>query len=71
MCLVAVPVRRDGGFVAGEPTGLFEKSFVRNLGACPNFDVAADGRFVMVQENEPKAAERTSLQRLLDWPAQR
>ena len=58
--LVAVAVRVESDDVVfSEPEPLFERRFVRDPGSnLPNYDVGADGRFVMIEPADPPTAIR-------------
>jgi serine/threonine protein kinase len=68
--LMAVPVRTEGGFVAGNPALLFRGQFVPTLGG-RNYDVSPDGRrFLMLKEakaSETAAPQRVSLVVVTNW----
>jgi hypothetical protein len=58
----------DGKFEVSKPEVLFEGRFQSGtMGGSPglNYDVAADGRFVMIREEESRGG--TSLHVVLDW----
>jgi Tol biopolymer transport system component len=66
--VIAVAIEPGGGLKIGKTTVLFEGPFAAGQPGLPNYDVAPDGRFVMV---EPGPDERTTpqLHVLLNWPA--
>ncbi len=50
---------QSGDIVISAPTRLFERRFVRDTGSnLPNYDVGADGRFVMIAPADPPTAIR-------------
>ncbi|MCH7823284.1 MAG: hypothetical protein IH849_00655 [Acidobacteria bacterium] len=52
--MMVIPIQTSPGFNAGEPRLLFEGMFQAGAPAEPNYDVAPDGRFVMVEsDGEP------------------
>jgi Tol biopolymer transport system component len=62
--MMAVSVSTDPELALGKPTLLFEKPYA-TLRQIPNYDVAADGRFVMVGI---PPYEATRLHIVLNWP---
>jgi serine/threonine-protein kinase len=62
--MMAVTVSTDPNFATGKPTLLFEKQFESDPNHS-NYDVAADGRFIMIQAGEQQAA--TQLNVVLNW----
>jgi hypothetical protein len=64
--MMAVEIATTGAFKAGTPRTLFEGRFVRGPNAAAGYDVAADGRFLMVQ---PLHADPTTNQIhvVLNW----
>jgi len=56
--VVAVTVTTQPAFQAAKPTIVFEKPYWARRYQ-PGYDVSADGRFVMVKENEQVAAAKT------------
>lgn len=46
--LMTIAVRTGSAFVASEPRGLFEWHGTKGAPGIPNFDVSADGRFLMI-----------------------
>jgi Tol biopolymer transport system component len=62
--MMAVEITTTPGFRAGKPRVLFD-GYVRVSGR-PNYDVAADGRFLMVQAVEPQSAP-SQLNVVLNW----
>ena len=63
--LFAVPVTTGSSFEAGNPEQLFEGRFEVAPGGNQNYDVAPDGRFLMLR-NERGAAS-TQLNIILHW----
>jgi len=63
--MMAVPVREEGSFVAGRPIELFEGPFASEYKGKSNYDVAPDGRFLMVQVEE--GSEPVRLDVILNW----
>ena len=64
--LMAVTVRGDDEFRAGEPSVLLEAAMERAAPRFTNYDAAPDGsRFVMVQGGDPPAADHLAV--VLDW----
>lgn len=68
--LMAVSIRTEGGFVAGNPALLFRGQFVPTLGG-RNYDVSPDGRrFLMLKEaktSETGEPQRASLVVVANW----
>ena len=56
--LMVVPVERGDRFSAGAPRTLFEGRFQFGIHDSSNYDVAADGRFLMIETNRRDAAAR-------------
>lgn len=48
--MMAVDIETNPTFRAGTPRRLFDGGFITGVGRVPVYDVAADGRFLMVQE---------------------
>ena len=62
--LMAVPVQTDGGFTRGTAEVLFdEEYFVRGIGR--NYDVAPDGRFLMIKNDAAPAVPQINV--VLNW----
>jgi len=51
--MFAVPIQTEPEFIAGTPRLLFEGSF--EVGVGRPYDIAPDGRFVMIQSGESEA----------------
>jgi hypothetical protein len=51
--MMAVEISTTGALKAGAPRTLFEGRYVRSPNAVAGYDVAADGRFLMVQPLHP------------------
>ena len=62
----SVPMNAEG--VAGPPVFMFESPFERNPGPNPNFDVAPDGRFLMIQREQP--ATPGEIRVIVNWVAE-
>jgi len=63
--VLAVPVERHGSFAAGHPVVLFEGRYASEYLGKAQYDVAPDGRFLMVRlESTP---EPVQLDVVLDW----
>jgi serine/threonine-protein kinase len=62
--MMAVPVSTYPEIALGEPILLFEGRYAPHIGGGTNYDVAADGRFVMVGET---FSEVTRLHVVLNW----
>jgi serine/threonine-protein kinase len=63
--MMAVPVQKEGSFAAGRPIELFEGSYASEYKGRSNYDVAPDGRFLMVEVE--KGSEPVRLDVILDW----
>ena len=61
--MMAVPIDASGN-ATGRPTMLFDGGFARGTSDTANYDVTADGKFVMVQ---PPAASGPVLHILVNW----
>ena len=64
--LMAVPVLKTATFDFGTPTLLFESSYAHLFGGPNSYDVAADGRFLMIK---PAPAPSWSINVILNWMA--
>lgn len=66
--MMAVKVENDGALAPGAPTALFEGRFEMKGygGSSANYDVARDGRFVMVRRKNPITP--TVIHVVLNWP---
>jgi serine/threonine-protein kinase len=53
--MIAVEVSTSPSFTAGKPRVLFEKPYIR-VSSTPNYDVADDGRFLMLEAVDQQAA---------------
>ncbi len=64
--MMAVEVSFEGGFEWEEPRKLFDRPM---LGSSPlrSYDVAADGRFLMIEEWQPPPQPVTQLRLVLNW----
>ena len=62
--LMAVPVSTGPELQPGRPIPLFTDHFSRGAPAGPGYDVAPDGRFLMV---DPTEGDSTNLMVVLDW----
>jgi hypothetical protein len=63
--MLSVPVEfRNGALQPGLPRELFRGSFARDPWGDQSYDVAADGRFLMLR---PVAGERIELRLVLRW----
>ncbi len=52
--MMVIPIQTSPTFNAGEPRLLFEGRFLPGDPGLPNYDVAPDGRFLMIEsEGEP------------------
>ena len=70
--LFAVPVRTAGAFSAGKPVRLFDADFVTSGEAVVgdlNYDVAPDGRFLVVRPSEEEKAS-PHLNVVLNWTSE-
>ncbi len=70
--LFAVPVRTAEGFSAGKPVRLFDADFVTSGAAVVrdlDYDVAADGRFLVVRPSEEEKAS-PHLNVVLNWTSE-
>jgi serine/threonine-protein kinase len=69
--VLAVSVRMEPAFAAARPRVLFEDTYLSYAGVdgCSVYDVAPDGRFLMIEKAPPESAPR-SLQIVLNWPGQ-
>jgi serine/threonine protein kinase len=56
--LMAVDVVTQPAFSAGTPRAVFETPFARGEPGLPNYDVAPDGRFLMIKPGDTEAAPR-------------
>jgi len=63
--MMAVPVRTEGSFAAGRPIELFEDPYAAEYKGRSNYDVAPDGRFLMVEVEE--GSEPARLDIILNW----
>jgi len=61
--MMAVPVDAGAAFNFKRPTRLFESTYFRSEQP-PSYDVAPDGRFVMVK---PDTAAETPITVILNW----
>jgi hypothetical protein len=61
--MMAVPIDASGN-ATGRPTLLFDGGFARGTSDTANYDVTADGRFVMVQ---PPPASGPVMHILVNW----
>lgn len=64
--MMAVAVRTDPIFEAGEPRLLFESDHIADPFGNPNYDVAADGRFIMIRSVGSEAS-RHHLNVVVNW----
>jgi hypothetical protein len=66
--MMAVKVESGGALAPGAPTALFEGRFEMKGygGSSANYDVARDGRFIMVRRKNPITA--TVIHVVLNWP---
>lgn len=64
--MMAVPVHENGGFTADRPRLLFEGLFHYNITPSRTYDVAPDGRFLMVAEPDLAYAAR-QVNIVLNW----
>ena len=63
-----VDVRTDGGFQTSKPRMLFEKPGYQNRLSCRTYDLSYDGkRFLMVKEEQQKAATITEMILVQNW----
>ncbi|MEJ2580451.1 MAG: protein kinase, partial [Acidobacteriota bacterium] len=62
--MIVVPVRDGGSFSAGAPELLFEGRYHIGTHGSSGFDLADDGRFLMI---EPNSREADTLHVVLDW----
>jgi serine/threonine-protein kinase len=67
--MMAVSVRGDREFTADRPKLLLDGLFNYTYLFSRSYDVASDGRFIMVAEPEPRYTAR-QINIVLDWPAQ-
>jgi serine/threonine-protein kinase len=56
--MMVVPVESGDRFSAGTPRVLFEGQYQFGIHDSSNYDVAADGRFLMIQANQKEAPDR-------------
>jgi hypothetical protein len=63
---MAVSVETENGFRVGTPELLFEGSYERRYPGYTGFDVAADGRFLMVRPRKG-AEEPNEIRIVLNW----
>jgi eukaryotic-like serine/threonine-protein kinase len=56
--MMAAAVRTNGGFKAGKPTALFRGLYHYNIVPGRTYDVAPDGKFVMVKEQKTNIGAR-------------
>lgn len=65
----AVPVQASGALSVGQPRKLFENRYYQKGATHTSYDVARDGRFLMVQEDPGTAAGASlvNLQVVLHW----
>ncbi|MEJ2205600.1 MAG: hypothetical protein P8170_15995 [Gemmatimonadota bacterium] len=63
--MMAVPVQTEGPFAAGPPIELFEDPYAPEYKGRSNYDVAPDGRFLMVAVEE--GSEPARLDIILNW----
>jgi len=63
--VMAVPVAAEHEFKAGSPSVLFQGAYERTESQT-NYDVAPDGRFLMLRNEEPAP---TQVNVILNWPA--
>jgi serine/threonine-protein kinase len=66
LSLMAMTVGTHDGMRFGKPTPLFKRSWVYHNGGRPNYDVAPDGRFVML-DYKGETSSITRLRVLLNW----
>ena len=66
---MAVSVETENGFRVGTPVLLFEGSYDRRYPGHPGYDVAADGRFLMVRPRKG-AEEPNEIRVVLNWFAE-
>ena len=64
--MMEVSISTDPELALGKPILLFEKTYAHNLtdALSANYDVAADGRFVMIGE---PSSDATKLHVVLNW----
>ena len=55
----------DQGLAMGEPRLLFEGDFYQDADGHPNYDVAPDGRFLMIERGEEQRP--TELRVFVNW----
>jgi hypothetical protein len=64
--MMAVDISMSPGFKAGAPRALFEGRYLRSPNGVAAYDVAADGRFLMVQPLHPDPPTN-QIQIVLNW----
>jgi serine/threonine-protein kinase len=64
--LMAVPVLKTATFDFGTPTLLFESNYAHLFGGPNSYDVAADGRFLMIK---PAPAPSSAINVIFNWTA--
>ena len=64
--MMAVEIRTTPAFVVGTPRVLFEGRYVRSPNGVASYDVAADGRFLLVQPLHPDPPT-SQIQVVLSW----
>jgi hypothetical protein len=64
---VAVPVQTTPSFVAGTATKLFDGPYFPGLPPVHGYDVAPDGRFLMIKVPERQASAPQSIIVVLNW----
>ena len=66
--MMAVQVTTDPGFEVSRPELLFQGDFFLSSPANQSYDVASDGRFLMVQSGDPAQQLRMQLIVQNNWP---
>ena len=61
--MLSVPVGDDGTF--GQPKVLFERRYATDIGEAANYDVAPDGRFLMILTDEDSTTTQINI--VQDW----
>jgi Tol biopolymer transport system component len=64
--MMAVDIESRTGFAAGVPRMLFDQPYAAINGLSPNYDVAPDGRFLMLKDIEEQTSQ-LELRMVLNW----
>ena len=65
--MMAVSMGGGTSLVARPPRVLFEGGFALGVPGVPNYDVAPDGRFLMIRLTDEEEQERRTIRIVLDW----